>query len=394
MRSLVIVMAIAFGLLGGIFSSAVLKGTSDQRVREAVSRETSHIQIHNPAFIEDNDVRYILGGDLANLERVLDTMKSISAWSPRVKFMAMASSANAGTGVMVVGVNPEKEKQVTDIHSLICDSCGSWFKPGRSVPVVVGAALAKKLKVHLNSKIVLTFQDIQGNLTGGAFRISGIYRTSNSVFDEMNIYVTRRDIIPLLNTDTITSHEIAIRLYDPSQTEHTQASIKNLFPSLFVQNWKEIDPLLGMLNDFMNLWLYLFMGIIMLALGFGIINTMLMAIMERTREIGMLAAIGMNKQRIFILIMLESVFLSLTGGVIGIILGVLLTLYSNHTGINLGSLTAGFEKLGYNPMLYPSLDLVFFINLTLMVIATGILASVYPARRALKLKPAEAIRND
>lgn len=394
MRSLVIVMAIAFGLLGGIFSSAVLKGTSDQRVREAVSRETSHIQIHNRAFIEDNDVRYILGGDLANLERVLDTMKSISAWSPRVKFMAMASSANAGTGVMVLGVNPEKEKQVTDIHSLICDSCGSWFNPGRSVPVVVGAALAKKLKVHLNSKIVLTFQDIHGNLTGGAFRISGIYRTSNSVFDEMNIYVTRRDIIPLLNTDTITSHEIAIRLYDPSQTEHTQASIKNLFPSLFVQNWKEIDPLLGMLNDFMNLWLYLFMGIIMLALGFGIINTMLMAIMERTREIGMLAAIGMNKQRIFILIMLESVFLSLTGGVIGIILGVLLTLYSNHTGINLGSLTAGFEKLGYNPMLYPSLDLVFFINLTLMVIATGILASVYPARRALKLKPAEAIRND
>ena len=170
--------------------------------------------------------------------------------------------------------------------------------------------------------------------------------------------------------------------------------LKGLFPSVLIQNWKEIDPLIGMMNDLMDLWLYLFMGIIMLALGFVIVNTMLMAIMERTKEIGMLAAIGMNKQRIFFLIMLESVFMSLTGGIIGIIIGVVVIWYMNRTGINLGSLSEGFEKLGYSPMLYPSLDLVFFINLTLMVIVTGILASIYPAKRALKLRPAEAIRND
>ncbi len=101
------------------------------------------------------------------------------------------------------------------------------------------------------------------------------------------------------------------------------------------------------------------MGIIMLALGFGIINTMLMAILERTRKLGMLAAIGMNKRRIFLLIMLEFVFLSLTGGIIGIIMGTILTIYTNHTGINLGSLAEGFEKIGYNPMLYPSLEIFF-----------------------------------
>jgi putative ABC transport system permease protein len=394
MRSLLVIMAIALGLLGGVFSSAVLKGTSDQRVREAVSRETSHIQVHNQAFIEDSDVRYFINNDLVKLEKVLDTMKSVSAWSPRVKFMAMAGSANAGTGVMVIGINPETEKRVTDIHKLICDSCGSWFNQHMSVPVVVGEALAMKLKVHLGSKIVLTFQDMKGNLTGGTFRVCGIYRTSNSVFDEMNIFVERKEIIPLLDADTGICHELAIRLSDPGMTGNVQNILIRLFPSLLIQNWKEIDPLLGMMNDFMDLWLYLFMGIIMMALGFGIINTMMMAIMERTREIGMLAAIGMNKQRIFFLIMLESVLLSLTGGIIGIILGVLITGYTHHTGINLGSLSEGFEKLGYNPMLYPSLDLLFFINLTLMVIGTGILASVYPARRALKLKPAEAIRNE
>jgi ABC-type lipoprotein release transport system permease subunit len=260
--------------------------------------------------------------------------------------------------------------------------------------VVVGQALTENLKVRLHSKIILTFQDMQGNLTGGAFRICGIYRTSNTVFDEMNIFVNHEDIIPLLNARPGTCHEIAIRMSDAGMVEHTQKMLKEFFPSLLVQNWKELDPILGMLNDFMDWWLYLFMGIIMLALGFGIINTMLMAILERTRELGMLAAIGMNKRRIFFQIVLESVFLSLTGGTIGIIMGTLLTWYTNHIGINLGSFAEGFEQIGYNPMLYPSLDILFFVNLTLMVIFTGILASVYPARRALKLRPAEAIRND
>jgi putative ABC transport system permease protein len=393
-RSFIVVMAIASGLLGGVFSSAVLKGSGDQRVREAVSRETSHLQIHNPAYSEDEDLRNYIGGGLGALEETLDTMKAIKAWSPRVRFTAMAGSASAGTGVLVMGVDPEKERQVTEIHSLICDTCGIWLTGSKGAPVVIGEALAKKLLVHLHSKIVLTFQDLRGNVTGGAFRICGIYRTSNSGFDEMNIFLNRMDILPLLASDSNLCHEIAILLKDPGQTGKVEETLKTLFPSIRVQNWKEIDPVLGMLNDFMDLWLYLFMTIILLALAFGIINTMLMSIMDRTREIGMLAAIGMSKQRIFLMIMLESVFLSLTGGITGIVLGVLLTWYTHYTGINLGSFAEGFEKIGYNPMLYPSLDFRFFINLTLMVVATGIAGSVYPAMRALRLKVADALRNE
>ena len=394
MRSLVVIMAIALGLMGGVFSSAVMQGVGDQRTREAVSRETAHLQIHNPAFIRDNEVNYTIDGEMEPLTLELDTTRAIAAWSPRIKFMAMAGSANAGTGVMVIGVDPERESKVTEIRSLICDSCGSWFSGCKGVPVVVREALAKKLKVHLHSKIVLTFQDMNGNLTGGAFRICGIYRTCNSVFDEINVFVGRDDIIPMLSINPGACHEIAIKMKDPGQMIAVEKRLKAEYPHLTVRNWKEIDPILGILNDFMDLYLYLFMGIIMLALGFGIINTMLMAILERTRELGMLAAIGMNRTRIFSMVMLESVFLSLTGGVIGMILGLALTLYTRHTGIDLGAFAEGFEKIGYNPILYPSIDIVFFINITVMVILIGILASVYPARRALKLRPAEAIRNE
>lgn len=392
LRSLVVVMAIAFGLLGGVFSSAVMKGTSDQRIREAVSREISHIQVHHPGYVTDNEIRYTLGSDASKLGAVLDTMRQVAAWTPRIRFTAMAGSANAGTGVMVNGIDPDKEKSVTEIHSLICDSCGSWFPPTRGVPVVIGEALAKKLKIKRNSKLILTFQDMDGNLTGAALRVCGIYRTSNSVFDEMNIFVKNSDLMPLLSLPENTFHEIAILCHDPGAVDATEQALKGLFPGLLVQNWKEIDPLIGMMNDFLDLWLYLFMGIIMLALGFGIVNTMLMAILERTRELGMLAAIGMNKRRVFALVMLESVFLSLTGGLLGILMGTMLTWYTAHTGIDLGSFAEGFEKLGYSTMLYPSLDFIYFFNLTVIVILTGILASVYPARQALLLRPADAIR--
>lgn len=394
MRSMVVIMAVALGLTGGVFSSAVMKGVGDQRTREAVSRETAHLQIHNPAFTEDNAVNFTIDGEMARLTRVLDTTKAIAAWSPRIKFMAMAGSANAGTGVVVMGIDPERESRVTEIHSLICDSCGTWFEGCKGIPVVVGEALAKKLKVHLHSKIVLTFQDMNGTLTGGAFRICGIYRTCNSVFDEMNLYVDRKDIIPMLSINQEACHEIAVMLKDPEKISEVRQKLRSQFPQLMIRSWKELDPILGILYDFMDLYLYLFMGIIMLALGFGIINTMLMAILERTRELGMLAAIGMNKPRIFSMVMLESVFLSLTGGIVGMVMGLLLTLWTKHTGINLGAFAEGFEKIGYNPILYPTIDFIFFINITVMVILIGILASVYPARKALKLRPAEAIRNE
>ena len=393
-RSLVVILAITFGLFGGVFSSAVMKGMVEQRIREAVSRETGHIQLHNPKYIDDNEIQYAIDGKALKLEQKLDSLSSVKAWSSRIKFLAMANSANAGTGVMIYGIDPEKEKQVTEISAMICDSCGVYLNGKKKNQIVVGKALAEKLKVRLRSKIVLTFQDHEGNLTGAAFRICGIYRTSNSVFDEMNVFVRKSDIASLLVISPQEYQELVISLTNPDQIAVVQEELADGFPELLIRTWKEIDPMLGMMADLTAVWLYMFMTIILLALGFGIINTMLMTILERTRELGMLAAIGMNKRRIFLMIMLESVYLSLTGAVIGMALGYAITLYTSYTGINLSSFAEGFEKIGYNPIMYPYLDLNFFITLTVMVICIGILASIYPARKALKLNPAEAVRTD
>jgi ABC-type antimicrobial peptide transport system permease subunit len=140
---------------------------------------------------------------------------------------------------------------------------------------------------------------------------------------------------------------------------------------------------------------YLVFGLIILAaLAFGIINTMLMVVLERTRELGMLTAIGMNKRRVFSMIMLESVFLSLVGGIAGMVLSYLMILTTSKTGIDLSQYAEGFGALGYSAQVFPEITPGFFGIVTILIIITGVLSSIYPALKALKLDPAEAIRSE
>jgi ABC-type lipoprotein release transport system permease subunit len=158
--------------------------------------------------------------------------------------------------------------------------------------------------------------------------------------------------------------------------------------------WGEIDPYLAMLTGMIQKFYAVFMGVILAALAFGIVNTMLMVVLERTKELGMLTAIGMNKKRVFSMIMLESIFLSLVGGVVGMVVSRLLIAFTATNGINFASYEEGFEALGYSAHIYPAISPAFFFVVTVLIIITGILSSIYPALKALKLDPADALRTE
>jgi ABC-type antimicrobial peptide transport system permease subunit len=142
------------------------------------------------------------------------------------------------------------------------------------------------------------------------------------------------------------------------------------------------------------MYYFIFIGIIMLALAFGIINTMLMAILERTKELGMLMAIGMNRRRIFKMIMLETVFLTIVGSIAGMLTGLAITKALGKTGIHFTGWGEGFEAIGFAARVYPIMTPEFFVFTTIMVITTAIISSIWPARKALKLNPVEALRTE
>ncbi len=391
LRSLIVIAATAIGVAAGTYSASLMFGVATQKINASINNEVSHIQIHNPAFKENYEIQYTLHEAekmIANIEK-LPGVKSVSG---RTVITGMVMSAASATGIKVNGINPEVEKRTTTLYTKIADTSGVYFGEGLRNPVVISQKLADKLNVRLKSKIVIRFQSAEGSLIEGAFKVCGIYRTSNGMFDEINIFVRQSDLIPLMGNLPI--HEIAILLNDNDRVNEFVSSLRKQYPSEEVMSWQELFPELGMLTAMLTTMNYMILGIILAALAFGIVNTMLMIVLERTRELGMLMAVGMNKGRLFRMIMLESILLSLCGGIAGIIISAFLIVLTAHTGIDLSSLGQGFEALGYDPIMYPEFRPGFFLGTVVMVIVTGIFSSLYPARKALGINPALAVKNE
>lgn len=244
------------------------------------------------------------------------------------------------------------------------------------------------------SKLTLTFLDKNNIQTGAMFRIAGVYDIKNSMYEKLNVFVLNSDLKPLAALGPDDYHQIFIKVNDIENTEEIAAAISENHKDLEVKTWKEISPDLAMMVGMIQKFHAVFMILILAALSFGIINTMLMVVLERTKELGMLTAIGMNKKKVFTMIMSESIFLSLVGGVVGMLVSILMITLTAARGINFASSAEGFEAMGFSSHIYPSVPGTFFITVTILIVITGILSSIYPAVKALKLDPAEALRTE
>ena len=391
LRSTVVLLAIASGLLGGLFSSAWMNGMANQRVRNAFSIETAHIQFHNPGFAENFDIKKTIVSTSEKLKE-LSEIDGIKAVTSRITTQAMAATANKNSGVIIVGIDTKTEREVFGLYNKVDPTDGTFFETKKRNPIVISKALAKELKAKLKSKIVLTFQDYNGKITGAAFKVVGIYKTQNSPWDKMHVFVKQSDLRKVLALPLNQSHEIDILLDDYTQAPIVSKMLQEKYPDVLSEDWAVIQPYLSFISEYMDLMMGIFIVIILAALGFGIVNTMLMVILERTRELGMLMAIGMSKSRIFKMIMLETVMLALVGAAIGELLSMFFINYYGSVGVDVSSLAEGLESVGYSAISYPELEAIRYVYMTIMVLITGIVASIYPAIKALKLHPVEAIR--
>ncbi len=392
MRSTIMIIAIALGLFAGVFIMAFMQGVVDARIESATKTELAHIQIHAPDFLVNNDINL----QIRNAEEMIGKIAkagSVIAVSRRLVTEPFIMAAHGTGGGKVLGVEPEREKNVTDLWEHIID--GAYLEhDSRMPPVVIGEKLAKKLRLRVSSRINMQMVDTQGNLSVKGYRVSGIYRTTNTAYDESTLFVRFADLQEQLGMDENRTHEIALILEDGDQAAEVKPSIRKLAGNNEVLTWKELSPEMALLTSSMDQYMYIFVLIILLALCFGIINTMLMAVLERVKEIGMLMAVGMNKRRIFKMIILESSLLTVSGGALGILIGSVITKIFETVPINLSMFADGLESYGFASQIYTSLRTEMLIITAILVILTGVLSAVYPARKALKLNPAEATRTE
>jgi ABC-type lipoprotein release transport system permease subunit len=392
LRSGMILGAVALGLFAGTFMTAFMTGWINRSVEADIRNQLSHIQVHRPEFAANNDLGAFFMQD--EIRRRIASVAEIAASSCRLELPGMLASAANATGVLIKGVDVADEKAAFRLYQTIPDSCGSFLPEDGRMQIVVGRKTAEKLKVRLKSKLVLTFQDAEGEVQSLAFRVGGIFKTSNTSFDESAVFVRKSDIQAYTGLPEGAVHEIALTTADFETCRAALPRLQALLPEMDVQSWDMLQPELGLMFSWIGLMNGVILAIFLSALSFGIVNTMLMAVLERTRELGMLACIGMSRRRMFRMIMLETVFLAGLGSCAGILLGALVVGCTAKEGINLAFLLEDqFEEYGFASVVYPVMQATTFAQIAALVALAAILSAIYPARKALKLEPLEAIRN-
>lgn len=387
-RSLIIMLSIMLGLFSALGVVAIYKGMMRARVRTVIDREVGHLQLHHARFKEDYLAEFILpeGSGLERIEKIPE----VKSTTRRSVTTGMLSTTTGSSGITIYGIIPNEEKVISQLDKIIVE--GKYFPQEIRNPVLVGKKLAKKMKLNLKSKLVLMFTDSTNTMVSAAFRVAAIYESENSTLDERSVYVSRESLNKLLGIGTA-SHEMVVLLHRDEDLDNVIDSIKKMFPSLKVETWEDLSPETELMVDTVNQYAYIILIIIMLALAFGIVNTMLMAILERTRELGMLLALGMNKVKLFFLILSETVFLTLVGCPFGLMFSWFAINYFNRKGIDLSIFgDEMMSSFGFSTFVYPEFPFDKVTGMLLIVVATAILSSLFPAIKALRLRPVEALR--
>jgi putative ABC transport system permease protein len=386
-RSLVLLAAIALGVWGGLFASGIMYGMTDQMVKTAIRTRLSSIQIHTPGFLEDRQIGDTIP-DIDGVMRFVRAQLSTEAAVRRMVISGMVSSPTNSQGVNILGIEVGPERKLTDVAEQVIE--GSYFVDSRN-PVLVGQELAGRLGLRLGSKLVLTFQGNEESIVSGAFRICGIFKTASSTFDQTTVFVRAADLAGIIGPGA-GYHEVAALLKPGSDLDGAAAKIRQAYPGLSTKTWEELAPELRYLSGVTAKMLYIFLAVIMLGLLFGVTNTMLMSLLDRIREFGMLIALGMGPRRLFGLLTIEAFWICSLGGAVGIAAGYLTVLHLGRSGIDLSMFAQGLSAFGIGSRLYTSVPPALYAVLTLLVVATAFLAALFPGIKAVQLDPAKAMR--
>ncbi|NQW26521.1 MAG: ABC transporter permease [Flammeovirgaceae bacterium] len=387
-RSFVVIGAIVIGVWSLIFMFGFYNSFIEALSRNSLYHDFSHIQVHHKGYLTEPGLAFLLNRS----EELVDMgaeVPEILATSGRLIINGMIASPKTNLGIQVYGVHPTDEAQVTGLEEQLVE--GNYFENSKRYPILISEKIADKLKVKLRSKLILTIQDAQANITSAAFIVSGIFHSKSPRINESVIYVRHADVVQLIGLDDQSYNELAYLLRDTETTDRVKVNIESKTENL-LRTYREIAPEFDMFEQTSAITKQMITFIIMLALLFGIINAMLMSVLERTKEIGMLRSIGMHKRKIFLMILFETCIISLISGPLGLLAGFATNRYLSINGLNLSSYAGALEQYGAEAIVYPSIDYATYPLLMMIVLITALLGAIYPAIKATRLKPLEAIR--
>ena len=386
-RTLIMLSAITVGVWAMIFMTALMRGMVDDMLLNGIRNLPGEVQIHHPQYRDDPSINNSITAPDETLLKALQ-IAEVKAWTKRVRVPAVISSERDSRGITLLGVEPVSEVQLSfDLDSIIE---GRFLKDSNDSGLIIGAKMAERLETRLGKRVVIMSQDPDNNIADRGFRIVGIYKAKMASLEEIYVYAGLTTLQKLLNLENRVS-EIAI-------TGENYRHVKGWYPvikkaagkNLQTLPWYEADTYLGAMMVMMDGFVLVWIVVIFLALSFGLVNTLIMAVFERTREIGLMQALGMRPGLIMLQILIESFLLLVIGLLLGNVLAVG-TIIPLQDGIDISAVAQGMEMMGSSSVLYPALKLNDMLLANAIVIILGLLTSILPAWHAASFDPIEAL---
>ncbi len=386
-RTVIMLAAISVGAWAMIFMTALMRGMVNDMVRDGIRALPGHVQVHNPLYRDDPSVSNLIAmSDVELAERF--SSAGIERFSARVRVPAIISSERESRGVTLLGVDPIQEQSVDAIGSTIV--AGTGLDTAASNGIVIGRKLAEKLETEIGKRIVIMSQDPDNEVADRGFRVIGLFEANLAIQEEAFVFAGRQAIQEMLGIDDRVS-ELAVMGDDYRDVRPLLATVRQLMGTNDeVLPWNELDSYLGSMLAVMDGFVLVWIVVIFLALSFGLVNTLVMAVFERVREIGLMLALGMRPSGILLQIVFESSLLLIIGLAIGNVLAIA-SILPLRGGIDISIVAEGMEMFGASSILYPELQASDVVLANVVVLILGFFASLSPAWRASRYEPVEAI---
>jgi len=391
-RSVLTAGATAFGLAAFLFLYAFTDGFFEQMINNSIDFSTSHVQVEPRGFREELSPALYIAQPQALLAQVRQQPTVVAA-APRIQVEAMISSPTQTEPLILMAVDPAAETRVTKLHTVMVE--GAYLTEEGGMDMVLGRKLAEELDVRLGEKVVVTVQLADGSLGSAAYRLVGVYRTDSEIFDRTLGFIKLAQAQELLAMQGRVS-TIAMRLENRALSKQTAAELNRELSATRYQArpWEEIMPVLVQMIDVSRLMFYVVLSIVFAVVAIGVSNTLFMSVLERTREFGVMLALGTEPRLIVRIVVYEAIILGLIGILFGIVIGVSLVAYYSTDGMNLSAFAGATGTIpGLTDVIYPVLIFDHLWLPTLLLFLTGVAAAFYPAARAARLEPVVAIRH-
>lgn len=388
-RTVITMAAIFFAVILSVITSSLKTGIFDNLVKNVVSFYTGYVQVHKQGYwseqILDNSFE-----TSENIQKEILSTKTVSQIAPRLESFALASSQDITKGCLIVGIDPQKENDITGLKSKLTE--GSYLKNSDSA-VLVSEGLAGRLKLIPGDTIVLISQGYHGATAAGKYRIQGILKFGSPDLNDKALFMP----LPLAQDffsayGMITSYVLSLK--NPKLLEQAAQSIRSAIGSNYeVMTWKQMMPEIQqhIATDSNNMQAV--QALLYLLISFGIFSTLLMLMVERKFEMGMLVAVGMKKVKLATLLLIESILTVISGCLLGILISIPLIFYLNKHPIRLGGETAKiYERFGFEAIFPTSTNMEIFISQGLIVLVIGLILSLYPVYKTIRLNPVAAMK--